>query len=171
MFNINIILCCDENYGIGKDNELLYHFKEDLIFFKETTNNKTVVMGRKTWESLPKKLPNRNNIVLTNSLLKSKPDIIFNNIEEILTLSLKEEIWIIGGASIYEQFMPYVSKILITKIYDKRENDTEVSFLKNYIHNFNLEKEISMNCLDKKTNRYIDISFQHYAKIAVSKLE
>jgi dihydrofolate reductase len=81
---INIILACDKNYAIGKDNDLIYHFKEDLTRFKELTNNQTIVMGRKTFESLPKKLPNRKHVVLSRDKNYKVDDdvILIHDIEE-----------------------------------------------------------------------------------------
>lgn len=100
---MNLIACIDNNWGIGYNNNLLFHIPDDLKRFKEITNNKVVVMGRKTFESLPnvKPLPNRINIVITKDK-KYRPNsvVVINSFEELL-LHLKiykqENIFIIGG--------------------------------------------------------------------------
>ncbi len=123
---MNIILAADRNWGIGKDNDLLIHIPGDLKYFKDRTAGKTVVMGRKTLESLPggKPLPNRRNIVLTRrSDYRIEGAEVVNSVEELLTLIRlhdntldTDDIFIIGGADIYKQMMPYCDKFYITKI-------------------------------------------------------
>lgn len=126
---VSAIAAVDNNYGIGYKNELLCHIKEDLKYFKRLTTKNVVVMGRKTWDSLPKKpLPNRINIVITNSV-KSKTLIdgaIFITLSAFKNL-LKEirreyNIFIIGGAQIYKELLPYCDYAYITRIYKSFEN-------------------------------------------------
>ena len=121
---MNIILTADRNWAIGKDNDLLIHLPGDLKYFKRMTTGKTVIMGRKTLESLPggKPLPNRRNIILTRSddFQVSGAEVL-NSIEDVLHLiksgNLKsDEAFVIGGADIYKQMMPYCDKFYITKI-------------------------------------------------------
>lgn len=129
---ISIIVATDLNGGIGKDNKLLFHIKEDMQRFKELTSNHTVIMGRKTQESLPQKfLPNRNNIVLTKTNIGTKLGLNYkieymSNIEEIISRYFlsDEEVFVIGGASIYKQFLPYTDKIYLTYVEDEKESDS-----------------------------------------------
>jgi len=123
---ISIIVAVSEDWGIGKDNELLWHISEDLKRFKRLTSGKTVIMGKKTWESLPKRpLPGRKNIVLTD-----KADELIENsvtaysLEDALGKCEKsEEIFIIGGGSIYRQFMPIADRLYITHVHKKAPAD------------------------------------------------
>lgn len=121
---MNIILAADRNWAIGKDNDLLIHLPGDLKYFKKITTGKTVIMGRKTLESLPggKPLPNRRNIILTRAddFQVSGAEVL-NSIEDVLHLiksgNLKsDEAFVIGGADIYKQMMPHCDKFYITKI-------------------------------------------------------
>lgn len=126
---VSAIAAVDNNYGIGYKNELLCHIKEDLKYFKRLTTKNVVVMGRKTWDSLPKKpLPNRINIVITNSV-KSKTLIdgaifitlsIFKNL--LKDIRMEYNIFIIGGAQIYKELLPYCDYAYITRIYKSFEN-------------------------------------------------
>lgn len=123
---ISIIVAVSEDWGIGKDNELLWHISEDLKRFKRLTTGNTVVMGKKTWESLPRRpLPGRKNIVLTDN----SKEIIENavtcySIEDALSkCTPDEEIFIIGGGSIYRQFMPLADRLYITHVHKKAPAD------------------------------------------------
>lgn len=121
---MNIILAADRKWAIGKDNDLLIHLPGDLKYFKKMTTGKTVIMGRKTLESLPggKPLPNRRNIILTRSKDFEVPGAeVFHSIEDVLQLIKSgnlesDETFIIGGAEIYKQMMPHCDKFYITKI-------------------------------------------------------
>lgn len=130
MKNISIIAGVGKNLELGKNNDLLWHLPNDLKYFKKTTLGKTVVMGKKTYDSLPSKLPNRRNIVI---MLKEEGTIegvsVFNSIQEVLDDILKtnEEVFIIGGGSIYKQFLPYADKLYLTEV-DKSDKDATVYF-------------------------------------------
>ena len=120
---MNIIVCVDANWGIGYKNELLVRIPSDQKFFRETTTGKVVVMGRKTLDSFPqgKPLKNRTNIVITSNkeLEKRDEEIYVNSVEECLELLKNyndDDIYIIGGASIYKQFLPYCSKALVSRV-------------------------------------------------------
>lgn len=110
---MNLIFACDLNGAIGKDNALLWHIPEDLKFFKLFTTDNTVIMGRKTWESLPmypKGLPNRKNIVLSKTLINTTNSdiLIINDLENYLkTIRTRNDIFVIGGAEIYNLALPY----------------------------------------------------------------
>ncbi len=124
---ISIIVAIAENYAIGKDNQLLWHISDDLQHFKKITSGHTVLMGKNTYFSLPKKpLPNRKNIVITDN-----PNEVFDgcfmaySIEDALTkINNDEETFIMGGGSVYRQFFPYADKLYITKIQALFEADT-----------------------------------------------
>ena len=123
---ISIVVAVDEAGGIGKENNLMWNIPSDLKRFKEITtkeqikinnniNNNIVVMGRRTYDSIGKQLPNRANIVLS---LKDKHSysITFEDILDYNERFKEEEIFIIGGEEIYKQFLPYTDKIYLTKV-------------------------------------------------------
>ena len=112
---ISMIVAVGYNNEIGKDNKLLWDIPEDLKHFRETTTGKTVVMGRKTFESIGKPLPNRKNIVLTRNINPNiKGCYQTSNINDIL--KLEEDVFIIGGSQIYELFMPYADELIVTHV-------------------------------------------------------
>lgn len=122
---ISAIVAVDSNWGIGFNGDLLEHIPEDLKYFKTITTNNTVMMGRKTWESLPKKpLPNRTNIVIT-----SNPN-MYNDAEFMdlfdaklyLIYNKNDDIFIIGGGQIYEELLPLCDRVYVTKINKSHEN-------------------------------------------------
>ena len=117
------ILNCDKEYGIGKRNGLLFSLKEDMKFFRETTLNHVVAMGENTLLSFPgsKPLKNRINIVLSQDPTHNYEGVINDHtfedfLSKIKELSLKEDVFIIGGASIYRQTLPYVDMVYLTKV-------------------------------------------------------
>ena len=128
---INIIAAVDQNMGLGRNNELLAHISPDLKYFKKKTKGSTVVMGYNTYLSLPvKPLPNRKNIVLTSKNIKLPNCTVMNNIEEVLKYSnenKKENIFIIGGESIYRQFIEHADILFLTHIFEEFE-DVDVYF-------------------------------------------
>lgn len=124
----SIIAAVGKNNELGKKGNLIFHIKEDMKFFKETTTDHTVVMGFKTWESLPKKLPNRKNIVVAFDEFEG-PDECVTNLEEFIkeNESTDEEIFIIGGGSIYAQFINHAKRIYLTEI-DGEDSEADVFF-------------------------------------------
>lgn len=120
---IGLIACVGQNNELGKDNNLCFHIKEDMTFFKKKTSGKAVLMGRKTYESIGSPLKNRINYVLT-----SNPDSLDGNVIACLDLeaflkNYKEDVFIIGGASVYAQALPYADVIYLTEVKDKAEAD------------------------------------------------
>ena len=119
---MNIIVAADSNWGIGKNNQLLVSIPADMKMFRQETTGKVVVMGRKTLESFPNGLPlkNRTNIVLTgNKNYKANGAIIVHTIEELLEEIKKypsDEVYCIGGDSVYKQLLPYCDTAHVTKI-------------------------------------------------------
>jgi dihydrofolate reductase len=123
---ISIIVAVSEDWGIGKDNELLWHISEDLKRFKKLTSGNTVIMGKKTWESLPRRpLPGRKNIVLTDDPNESiENSVTAYSINDALNkCGPDEEIFIIGGGSIYRQFMTIADRLFITHVHKKAPAD------------------------------------------------
>lgn len=126
---MNLIVAVDKNWGIGYRNKLLVSIPEDMKFFRSETSGKVVVMGRKTLESFPNGLPlkNRTNIVLTkNPGYQVKGAIICHSVEEILEELKKyptEDVYVIGGDSIYRQFLPYCDVAHVTRIDHAYEAD------------------------------------------------
>jgi len=126
----SIIVAMDLYDGIGKDNQLPWHIKQDLQYFKNKTLNKTIIMGSNTYFSLPNRpLKYRKNIVLTTD--KDKKDIIekdgaivYDNINDIINDFKNEDCFIIGGASIYKQFIDYCDTLYITKVAGQYDCDT-----------------------------------------------
>lgn len=117
---IKAILACDESWGIGKDNDLPWpKNSEDLKWFKQTTSNKTVVMGSATWDSLPvKPLPNRENIIM-RSRIHTEPEEYLRNLAK-----LRGEIWIIGGARLINNLLPIIDEFHLSRISGKYDCDT-----------------------------------------------
>lgn len=123
---ISIIAAVSDDLGIGKDNDLLWHLSEDLKRFKRLTTGNTVIMGRRTWESLPvRPLPNRKNVVITDVPGETFHDAItVYSIEDALEKCREDkEIFIIGGGSIYRQFMPVADRLFITHVHIAAEAD------------------------------------------------
>lgn len=142
MIKVSIIVSVSENWAIGKDNKLLWNLSDDLKRFKKITTGCPVIMGQKTFESLPNgALPNRTNVVLTNDPNFSAPDVILSyNVFEALERAKLEggkncEVFIMGGGSIYKQFLEYADFIYLTTVHTTIEGDTyfpEIDF-KNWI--------------------------------------
>lgn len=115
--NISMIAAIGRNNELGKDNDLIFHFKSDMKFFRETTTGSTVVMGRKTFESLPKVLPNRRNIVISrNEDLKIEGAEVCQSVDEALGLCKNDNVFVIGGGKIYAEFLKYADKLYLTEI-------------------------------------------------------
>lgn len=127
---MKLIVAVDNNWGIGKDNKLLVSIPADMKFFRQETMNKVVVMGRKTLESFPNGLPlkNRTNIVLTrDTSYQVKDAILVHSVEELLEELKKysrDDIYVIGGDSIYKQLLPYCDTAHVTKIDYSYEADS-----------------------------------------------
>jgi len=124
---ISIIVAVSKDYGIGKDNQLLWHIPEDLKRFKRLTMGQCIIMGKRTWESLPRKpLPGRKNIVLTDVPGECIDcSITAYSVEDALgKCDSISEIFIIGGGSVYRQFMPLADRLYITHVNEIKPADT-----------------------------------------------
>src|ERR1700744_5562864 len=112
---VSIVVAISENHVIGKDNKLLWHLPADLKHFKEITSGHTVIMGRKTYESVGKPLPNRRNIIVTRQDITIAGCEVVNSIEAAIELcKTQNEVFIIGGAEIYKQAMHLTDRIYLT---------------------------------------------------------
>lgn len=142
MKNITMIAAVGKNLELGKNNDLIWHFKEDMKFFKENTMGKPIVMGMNTLNSLPKLLPGRTHIVLTTKQNPSLDEqiVVVHTIDELLNYIEKygKEVMIIGGASVYKQMLEYSDKLILTEI-DAEEKDADVYFPEFNKENWNSE--------------------------------
>ena len=123
---ISAVVVVDQNWGIGKNNQLLVHFPADLKRFKSITSGHTIIMGRKTFDSMGRALPNRRNIVITRQPNLELPGAeITDSLNAALELCKnEEEVFIIGGAEIFKQALDVLNKIYLTKIRKSFEADT-----------------------------------------------
>ena len=122
---LTIIVAAGENDAIGKDNDLIWHLSDDLKRFKSLTNGHHIIMGRKTFESFPKPLPNRTHIVITRQKDYKAPEgvIIVNNLDDALDAARNDkQPFIIGGGEIYKQSMALANKIELTRVHSSFEN-------------------------------------------------
>ena len=126
---VSMIAALGRNNEIGRGNDLVFHFHKDMKFFRETTTGGTVVMGRKTFESLPKVLPKRRNIIIsTNKNLKIDGAEVCFSIEEAAQLFENDEkVFIIGGGRIYSEFLPFADKLYLTEV-DAECDDADTFF-------------------------------------------
>ena len=122
---VSVIVAVAENGVIGDKNSLLWHISVDLRNFKRITSGHPVVMGRKTFESLGRPLPNRKNVVITRQDIEIEGCEVAHSLEEALAMfSADEEIFIIGGAQIYREAMPIADRFYLTRVHHSYEGDT-----------------------------------------------
>ncbi|HEY8931196.1 MAG TPA: dihydrofolate reductase [Mucilaginibacter sp.] len=120
-----IVVAISENHAIGKDNKLLWYLPKDLRHFKEITSGHTIIMGRKTYESVGKPLPNRRNIIITRQNITIEGCEVVNSIEAALELCEDEiEVFIVGGAEIYKQSMHLTDRIYLTIVHETFDADS-----------------------------------------------
>ena len=137
------IVAISTNYAIGKDGKLPWHHSADLKFFKETTTGNAVVMGSNTWRSIGKPLPNRLNIVLSRSRTLELPADVrkLSDVNEVVALSkdLDSDIYIIGGAKIFEAFADLIDKWIVTVVPDEVD-DADTFIPENFLDGFEVEE-------------------------------
>jgi len=125
---LSIIVAVGRNNAIGKDNQLLWKLSNDLKRFKEITTGHTIIMGRKTFQSLPRILPNRQHIVLTKDKsinINHEQVTVFYSIDKLLgVLDAQKEQFVIGGGEIYKALMPFCTRIYLTSVDKEFEADT-----------------------------------------------
>ena len=166
---ISAIVAVNKNWGIGFNGELLEHIPEDMKYFKKLTTGNTVVMGRKTWDSLPKKpLPDRCNIIISRQGEHYEKNDGYNPswtmpLEKCIISMLNDDIddyFIIGGGQIYEQLLPYFDRVYITKIEKNHDNvDT-------YFPNLDKMPEWELStCSDLRTHNNINYAFMTYNRV------
>lgn len=172
---ISAIVCVDKNWGIGYKGDLLIKIPEDMAFFKEKTDGETVVMGRKTYDSLSvKPLPNRENVVITrepykygeyyDGTYKDKDYVQYANLEQIKTSfkfiqehphCMRNEMFVIGGESIYKELLPYCDTVHVTKVNYAFEN------IDTYFPNLDSISEWEIES-ESEAKRYNGINYQFY---------
>lgn len=131
---ISIIVATDKNGAIGKDNALLWHLPNDLKRFKAITSGHPIVMGRKTFESIGKPLPNRRNVIISNNKnYKADGCEVVHSLKEALELCKGSDIYIIGGGSIYKEAMDIADNLYLTLVDVELDADT-------HLENFDLDK-------------------------------
>lgn len=158
--NLSLIVAVAQNGGIGLHNKLLWHLPADLQFFKQTTLNSAVIMGRKTFESIGKALPKRKNIVLSSDKNYLAPGCtVVNNIDDALAEANSDEIFIIGGAALFEQTILRAHKLYVTEVHHNFEADT-------FFPKISLEiwKETSREFHQKDEKNSYDYSFVTYQR-------
>lgn len=124
---LSIIAALGENNELGKDNKLLWHLPADMAYFKNTTTGCPVIMGRKTFESIGRPLPNRRNVVITrDETYKAASIEVLHSLDEALELFklYPLEVFVIGGGEIYKQALPRADKLYITRVHGEFEGDT-----------------------------------------------
>ena len=132
---LSIVVAMDDNRLIGKDNGLPWHLPADLAYFKKITTGNSILMGRKTYESIGRALPNRRNIVITrNSEALFSGCEVVDSIDAALSITKNDnEVMVIGGASLCEQLLPEVTRLYITQIEGKFKGD--IFFKCKVLHN------------------------------------
>jgi dihydrofolate reductase len=137
------IVAIAQNYAIGKDGKLPWHYSADLKFFKQTTLNHAVVMGFNTWKSIGKPLPQRLNIVLSRSSnLESQPSVLLlRSTNEVLSLAnyLNCDLFVIGGAKTYENFADTIENWIVTEVPETIE-DADTFMPKDFLDGFEMKK-------------------------------
>ncbi|HEX6593506.1 MAG TPA: dihydrofolate reductase [Bacillota bacterium] len=126
---ISLLVAMSKNHVIGRNNDMPWYLPNDLKYFKEKTMGHTIIMGRKTFESIGRPLPGRKNVVITRSKTTTFPDEVevIHDLKTVQTWNEKqpkEEFFIIGGGRIYKQMLPWADRLYITKIDESFEGDT-----------------------------------------------
>ena len=155
-FDLKMIACVDKNFGLGLNGELLFHIDEDLRRFRKLTLHNTIIMGRKTFESIGRPLDNRRNIVLSKSLTNIDGVEVANNLDTLYELLKKQRssaIFVIGGGEVYRQLIPYTSEIYLTVVDDTRKADT-------FLIDFNDYGEFACDFADQREG----FTFKHYIR-------
>ena len=158
---LSLIVAIAENDVIGGDNKLLWHLSEDLKRFKQITLNKTIIMGRKTFESLPGVLPNRKHIILTRDKNYSVDNVnveVIHSTDEIINKykNSSVEVFIIGGGEIYKEMLPYADKLYLTEVFKDFEGDTSFPQVDENIWAVDYSSDILTNAKDGIEYKFIN---------------
>lgn len=160
--NITIIVAAAENNVIGKDNDLIWHLSDDLKRFKTLTSHHTMIMGRKTFESFEKPLPNRKHIVITRQSDYSVPEgvIVVHNLKDAINAAKDDaQPFIIGGGEIYRQAMTYADSIELTRVHEQFDGDTYFPEI-----DLTIWKEVDNRFHPKDSNHNYSFSFLTYIR-------
>lgn len=161
--NLSIIVAIAQNGAIGKDNDLLWHLSGDLKRFKQLTTGHPVVMGRKTWDSLPKRpLPGRQNIVMTNNPdFRADGATVVHSINDLFKVlkDCDDEVFVMGGAAIYKALLPFSQRLYITRVY--RDYEADVYFPTIDMSEFNLV-DLGEPMLDEESG--LDYAYEEYER-------
>ena len=158
---IILIAAVAENYALGKNNDLLWHLPNDFKHFKETTSGHYIIMGRKTFESFPKPLPNRTHVIISRQKnYQHEGCIVVHDLEQAISICPKDEnIYIIGGGEIYKQSILIADQLEITRVHHSFDADVFFPEIDVKIWHLTLE---STHCKDEK--HLFDYSFQTYVR-------
>ncbi|MFX3635209.1 MAG: dihydrofolate reductase [Candidatus Pristimantibacillus sp.] len=158
---ITMIAAMDRNRAIGIGNKLPWRLPAEMAFFTKMTKGKTVIMGRKTFESLPKPLKDRKNVILTrqNDFYHEECEVV-HSIEEALERYAADEVMVIGGADVYEQFLPYAEMLLVTQV------EVKISEADAFFPEIREEqwKRISTETYSKDERNAYDFTFQTFVR-------
>ena len=158
--SISIIAATDLNGLIGANGGMPWHIPEELAWFKQHTLGKVVVMGRRTWISLGKPLPGRRNIVLsTNPDFVAEGGELMQTIEQVIALAKANEVFIIGGAELFRQFLPMTDKLYISTIHAEYSGDT-------YFPAYDADEWHQIHCESIITKQHTQIDFLIYQRMA-----
>ena len=141
-FNYRAIAAMAENRVIGNHNTIPWHLPEDFKWFKKTTMGQTLLMGRKTFDSIGRPLPGRQTIILSRNQLSIPNTQTVNNIESIESVATSDTIWIAGGAEIYQLMLPKCSDLYLTRVHQRPVGDT---LFPEFENNFELATVIESN--------------------------
>lgn len=170
--NIGLIYASNEHDVIGDGEKMHWHIPEELKHFKEITEGHVVVMGRKTWDSIPERfrpLPNRENYVLSRSIQELPGATVVNDIEAILRLALSPEfnekrIWVIGGGQTYSLFLPYASVIQKTTVYAGPKEGIKVFSPANAFSSWDYEPGGWMSAVDQVSQNKVALNFSTFRR-------
>ncbi|TCI26747.1 dihydrofolate reductase [Exiguobacterium sp. SH5S4] len=192
MLQLSLIACVDKKLGIGKGNDLIYTYKEDMEHFIKTTRGHIVIMGSETYLSLKRPLKDRLNIVLTSGnnkevnerrkidgkYLTDKTDILFvNSVEEVLRFIAKprqkdRKAFVIGGESIYTQFLLFASELILTEVDDVRPADKyfpEFNWLKfEVVEERSLIENVTIKIYERKVDRHVETTIEELSASGVT---
>jgi len=159
---LTLIAATSTNYALGKDNQLVWHLPDDFKRFKALTTDHYIIMGRKTFESFPKPLPNRTHVIITRNKSYDAPEgcIVVLSLEEAIAICPKnEEVFIIGGGEIYKQSIDMADKVELTRVHTTVEADTFFPEINPEHWNLVFEEQHT-----KDEKHAFDFTFQTYLK-------
>ena len=154
----SLIACVGKNHELGEKGKLVFRLKDDMDFFRKATIDHSVLMGRKTWESLPSKLHSRKNIVVSRHPVKDA-DLTVSHLKQFIddNKDTDEEIFVIGGGMIYFELLPYAKNIYLTKV------DAAVSTADSFFPNFD-ESRYDKNIIKEGSENGLDYSIVKFSK-------